>query len=115
VFLDRPFPDMPIPDTRRPDTAPPVCGGQRTLKPTPITRGPGFPCGKGCQQVTFGEDVNEYDVAGDLLVYSGGDDIDREVYLVNLKTNKEWLIHKAIPLFYKFAFKMQICGQITPA
>jgi len=97
VGSDYVFPDMEIPDTLRPDTAPPVCGGQRKITPTPVARGTGYACGKGCKQVTFGEDVSEYDVAGDLLVYSGGISLDREVYLVNLKTGQEWLIHKAIP------------------
>lgn len=87
-------PDARTPDTGGPDTVPPACGGSRTLKPVAVKRGKGIPCGKGCQQVTFGDSPNEYDVFGNLLVYSGGGGIDRSVYMVDLAKDEEWLVHK---------------------
>jgi beta propeller repeat protein len=94
--LDRgPIPDLPPPD-RSPDGPQIPCGGSRTLTLIPVQRGPGLACGPGCKQVTFGADVSiRYEVKGDLLVYSGGGDMDPSVYLVDLKQDKEWLVKKA--------------------
>ena len=89
---------IPSPDrTRPPDTTVrpdvlPACNGSRTLTPKPVTRGAGIPCGPGCRQVTFGGDVNTFDVSGDLLVYTAGSGMGQDIYLVNLKTEKEWVI-----------------------
>jgi len=48
--------------------------------------------------VTFGDDVADgYDAKGDLLAYTGADTNDEKVYLVNLKTNEEWLIQQRSP------------------
>lgn len=100
-LLDASVPDSrprhdvrPIPDVF-PSAVPdllPHCRSSRTLIPTPVSRGAGMACGRGCRQVTFGEDVNRYDVRGDLLVYSSGPGIDHDVYLVNLRTDQEWAL-----------------------
>jgi beta propeller repeat protein len=83
------------PDLLAPDQEPPLaaCGGSRKLALVPVKRGKGLPCGVGCQQVTFGANMDAYHVAGDLLVYSGGGSLDRGVYLVNLRSGEERLVH----------------------
>ena len=99
-----PTPDLAPPD-RGPETAADLnpdgypdlqCGGSRKLSPKPVTRGKGMACGKGCQQVTFGADTSlRYEVKGDLLVYSGGRaQLDPMLYLVNLKSDQEWLVQQ---------------------
>ncbi len=88
-------PDTRSPDRLSPDTVNPNCGGSRVIQPKEVIgRGKGRPCGKGCRQVTFGASVNEFDVVGNLLVYSGGVSVARDVYLVDLRQGKEWLIHE---------------------
>lgn len=110
VVLDARPPDAPVVhrdllsrDTRRPPDNTvdpdvlPACNTSRTLTPKPVTRGSGVPCGAGCRQVTFGGDVNTFDVNGDLLVYTAGGGTDRDIYLVNLKSNKEWILRNYAP------------------
>lgn len=71
------------------------CGGSRTLTPKPVQRGNGLSCGKGCRQVTFGNDVElNFEVKDDLIVYTGGLAVYGHVYLVDLKADKEWLVKK---------------------
>jgi hypothetical protein len=82
-------------EARGPDLDPAVCGGSRTRTPEAVTRGQGMSCGTGCKQVTFGDDVVEYDVSGDLLVYAGGVGIS-SLYFVDLKQDKEWLVHRSV-------------------
>jgi beta propeller repeat protein len=89
------IPDRIPTDLPLPDGPPPGCGGSRVLQPTLIKRTTGMPCGVGCEQVNFGYDVMNYEVAGDLLVYSGGDLEGQHAIYVDLKTRSEWLVHKA--------------------
>jgi len=73
-----------------------ACGGSRKVELVPVDRGGGLPCGPACRQVTFGDEVYiSYEVKGDLLVYAGGLSLDRAIYLVDLKQDKEWLVRPA--------------------
>lgn len=61
----------PSPDGPRPDAPPlPACGGSRKLQVTPIVPYAPLPCGKGCEQITFGRWLElTYQVSGNLVVY----------------------------------------------
>jgi len=54
-------------------------------------------CGKGCKQVTFGPDVNEFEVKGNTLVYAAGLGLERHVHLVDLAQDREWRVRPSIP------------------
>lgn len=98
TVADSPASDLPLDTTRDlgADTYPDItCGGSRTLTPAPIQRDGGRPCGKGCQQVSFGAEASVvFEAKGDLLVYSGigKSGNDRRVYMVDVKGNREWLV-----------------------
>jgi hypothetical protein len=104
---DRGSADLPRPretaaDRGRPDIGsidPQICGGSRTLTPTPVSPYTALPYSTHCSQVTFGGSLDlQYEVHGDLLVYSVYvPNQDRNAFYVDLKTDKEWRIHQGFP------------------
>lgn len=85
------------PDTGGPTNAGPygLCkvGRVRKLLPRLLTRGTGTSCGSSCRQVTFparsgGKGSLQYDLWGDHLVYR--QQSQKDLYLVDLKADKEW-------------------------
>ena len=87
------------PDTGGPTNAGPygLCkvGRVRKLSPRLLTRGTGTSCGANCRQVTFparsgGSGTLQYDLWDEHLVYR--QQSQKDLYLVDLKADKEWAL-----------------------
>jgi hypothetical protein len=94
----RPRPEQRQFDHMAPDGVPPGCSvSQRQLAPQPIAKGTPFACGPACEQVAFGYMLayGVYEVAGDLLAYSGHELLANHVVMVNLARREESLVHRA--------------------
>ena len=73
-------------------------GRVRKLSPTLAPRGKGLACGTNCRQLTFNVTsggAQKYDLWGEHLAYLTG--YASSVYLVDLKTDKEWVLERHPP------------------
>ncbi|MCK5801078.1 MAG: hypothetical protein KAI47_28015 [Deltaproteobacteria bacterium] len=89
-------------DTLSPDLVSlPPCGGRRMITPKPVMPYTPRPCGKACEQITFGRwvELDSYRVRGEVLVYSSlVKGAFFELHALDLKTGKEVQLSTSGPL-----------------